>query len=130
LLEITRSQTGQFCQEQKLPIWEDSTNQDLQYMRNRIRSELLPYLETHFNPKAQQALAQTAELLRADVEYLELSSQRLATASNVFNCRQSAGEFSTSRQVKSPDFARSTPGIAATVNAATTATNIALSTEL
>ncbi|MEG3985893.1 tRNA lysidine(34) synthetase TilS [Microcoleus sp. S28C3] len=77
LLEITRSQTGQFCQEQKLPIWEDSTNQDLQYTRNRIRSELLPYLETHFNPKAQQALAQTAELLRADVEYLELAARDL-----------------------------------------------------
>ncbi|MEG4212014.1 tRNA lysidine(34) synthetase TilS [Microcoleus sp. S13_B4] len=77
LLEITRSQTGLFCQEQKLPIWEDSTNQDLQYSRNRIRSELLPYLETHFNPKAQQALAQTAELLRADVEYLELAASDL-----------------------------------------------------
>jgi tRNA(Ile)-lysidine synthase len=77
LLEITRSHTGKFCQEQKLPIWEDSTNQDLQYTRNRIRSELLPYLETHFNPKAQQALAQTAELLRADVEYLELAASDL-----------------------------------------------------
>ncbi|MFM9265432.1 tRNA lysidine(34) synthetase TilS [Tychonema sp. BBK16] len=77
LLEITRSQTGQFCQEQKLPIWEDSTNQDLRYARNRIRSELLPYLETHFNPKTQQALAQTAELLRADVEYLELAATDL-----------------------------------------------------
>lgn len=77
LLEITRLHTGQFCQEQKLPIWEDSTNQDLQYTRNRIRSELLPYLETHFNPKAQQALAQTAELLRADVEYLELAASDL-----------------------------------------------------
>jgi tRNA(Ile)-lysidine synthase len=77
LLEITRSQTGQFCQQQKLPIWEDSTNQDLKYARNRIRSQLLPYLETHFNPKAQQALAQTAELLRADVEYLELAANEL-----------------------------------------------------
>jgi len=77
LLEITRSQTGQFCQEQKLPIWEDYTNQDLKYARNRIRSELLPYLETHFNPRAQQAIAQTAELLRADVEYLELAASDL-----------------------------------------------------
>ncbi|MEO6862738.1 MAG: tRNA lysidine(34) synthetase TilS, partial [Microcoleus sp.] len=77
LLEITRSQTGQFCQDQKLPIWEDSTNQDLQYARNRIRSQLLPYLETHFNPRASTALAQTAELLRADVEYLELAASNL-----------------------------------------------------
>jgi tRNA(Ile)-lysidine synthase len=71
LLEITRSETGQFCQEQNLPIWEDAYNQDLKYARNRIRQELLPYLKTHFNPQVETALAQTSELLRADVEYLE-----------------------------------------------------------
>ncbi|MBD2041552.1 tRNA lysidine(34) synthetase TilS [Microcoleus sp. FACHB-672] len=71
LLEVTRIQTGLFCQEAGLEIWEDSTNQDRHYARNRIRNELLPYLQTHFNPKVEQALAQTAELLRSDVEYLE-----------------------------------------------------------
>lgn len=71
LLEITRTETGQFCEEQNLPIWEDAYNQDLKYARNRIRQELLPYLKTHFNPQVETALAQTSELLRADVEYLE-----------------------------------------------------------
>ncbi|MFN6460618.1 MAG: tRNA lysidine(34) synthetase TilS [Nostoc sp. DedVER02] len=77
LLEITRSQTEQFCQEFKLPIWEDSTNQDLQYARNRIRQELIPYLRENFNPQVESALAQTAELLQAEVEYLEKAAQEL-----------------------------------------------------
>jgi tRNA(Ile)-lysidine synthase len=77
LLKITRSQTEQFCQEFKLPIWEDSTNQDLQYARNRIRQELLPYLRENFNPQVESALAQTAELLQAEVEYLEKAAQQL-----------------------------------------------------
>lgn len=77
LLEITRTQTEQFCQEFKLPIWEDSTNQDLQYARNRIRQELLPYLRENFNPQVESALAQTAELLQAEVEYLEKAAQQL-----------------------------------------------------
>ncbi|WP_152588426.1 tRNA lysidine(34) synthetase TilS [Nostoc sphaeroides] len=77
LLEITRSQTEQFCQEFKLPIWEDSTNQDLQYARNRIRQELIPYLRENFNPQVESALAQTAELLQAEVEYLEKAAQQL-----------------------------------------------------
>ncbi|MBG1242693.1 tRNA lysidine(34) synthetase TilS [Nostoc sp. NZL] len=76
LLEITRSQTEQFCQEFKLPIWEDSTNQDLQYARNRIRQELIPYLRHNFNPQVESALAQTAELLQAEVEYLEKAAQQ------------------------------------------------------
>ncbi|MGV0108588.1 tRNA lysidine(34) synthetase TilS [Nostoc sp. DSM 114167] len=77
LLEITRKQTEQFCQEFKLPIWEDSTNQNLQYARNRIRQELLPYLRDNFNPQVESALAQTAELLQAEVEYLEKAAQQL-----------------------------------------------------
>ncbi len=77
LLEITRPETAQFCQEFQLPIWEDSTNQDLEYARNRIRQELIPYLQQNFNPKVESALAQTAELLQAEVEYLEQAAEKL-----------------------------------------------------
>ena len=77
LLDITRAETAQFCQTLDLQIWEDTTNQDLTYARNRIRQELLPYLQTHFNPQAEQNLAQTAELLTAEVEYLEKIASEL-----------------------------------------------------
>ncbi len=77
LLEITRTETGQFCQDFQLPIWEDSTNQDLKYARNRIRQELIPYLRENFNPQVESALAQTAELLQAEVEYLEQAANEL-----------------------------------------------------
>ena len=77
LLELTRTQTGQFCQEFQLPIWEDSTNQDLKYARNRIRQEVIPYLRENFNSQVESALAQTAELLQAEVEYLELAAHQL-----------------------------------------------------
>ena len=75
LLEITRSQTEQFCQEFNLPIWEDSTNQNLQYARNRIRQELIPYLKENFHPQVEANLAQTAELFQAEVEYLEQTAR-------------------------------------------------------
>jgi len=77
LLEITREQTGQFCQEKGLKIWLDSTNNNLDYARNRIRQELLPYLQTHFNPQVESHLAQTAELLRSEVNYLEELTETL-----------------------------------------------------
>jgi tRNA(Ile)-lysidine synthase len=75
LLNMTRRETAQFCQMAHLKVWEDTTNQSLHYARNRIREELIPYLQTHFNPQAEQALAQTAELLRAEVDYLESVAQ-------------------------------------------------------
>jgi tRNA(Ile)-lysidine synthase len=77
LLEVTRAQTKDFCTDFQLPIWEDSTNEDLKYTRNRIRRELLPYLQENFNPQVESALAQTAELLQAEVEYLEQAADRL-----------------------------------------------------
>ncbi|MEM9923984.1 MAG: tRNA lysidine(34) synthetase TilS [Cyanobacteria bacterium P01_D01_bin.50] len=77
LLEVTRTQTGQFCQDFQLQVWCDSTNQDLKYARNRIRQELVPYLQEKFNPKVESNLAQTAELLQAEVEYLEQAAEKL-----------------------------------------------------
>lgn len=70
LLEFSRQETADICQQANLPIWEDSTNQNLEYARNRIRQEVLPLLKTHLNPQAELHLAQTAEVLAAEVDYL------------------------------------------------------------
>lgn len=85
LLNVSRSQTGEFCQQFQLPIWEDAANLNLKYARNRIRSDLLPFLKTHFNPQVETTLAQTAELLRSDVEYLEASARELLERSTSDN---------------------------------------------
>lgn len=77
LLRVSRAETLEFCQQYQLPIWEDQANQNLKYVRNRIRTTLLPYLKTNFNPQVETTLAQTAELLRADIEYLEDKAQEI-----------------------------------------------------
>ena len=71
LLEINRVQTGEFCREYQLPVWTDAYNHDLKYARNRLRQEIVPRLAADFNPQVESHLARTAELLRADVDYLE-----------------------------------------------------------
>lgn len=90
LLGVTRRETAQFCQERQLQVWEDPTNQDMSYARNRIRLELLPYLQQHFNPQIETTLAQTAELLRADVHFLESSANNLWQDSTLLNVDLSA----------------------------------------
>ncbi|MBF2029027.1 MAG: tRNA lysidine(34) synthetase TilS [Oscillatoriales cyanobacterium C42_A2020_001] len=80
LLEVTRAQTAQFCQDYGITVWEDSTNQELTYARNRLRLEVFPYLATHLNPQVELALAQTAELLQAEVEFLEQEATALYQA--------------------------------------------------
>ena len=71
LLNVSRHETAEFCRENQVSIWEDSTNQNLDYRRNRLRLETIPYLQAHFNPQLESAIAQTSELLHEDVIYLE-----------------------------------------------------------
>ncbi len=70
LLSFSRIETGEVCQQQQLPIWEDSTNLDLRFRRNRIRHTLLPYLRSHFNPQVESALAQLADITAEESAYL------------------------------------------------------------
>jgi tRNA(Ile)-lysidine synthase len=48
---------------------EDSSNRDLRHARNRVRHEIVPRLERTLNPKVKEALAETAEIARAEEEY-------------------------------------------------------------
>jgi tRNA(Ile)-lysidine synthase len=77
LLGITRQQTGEFCAQHQLPIWEDGMNLDLTYRRNQIRLDLMPQLRQNFNPKVETALARTAEILQAETDYLDQAARQV-----------------------------------------------------
>jgi tRNA(Ile)-lysidine synthase len=48
---------------------EDTSNRDLRHMRNRVRHGILPRLERYLNPGVREALADTAEIARAEEDY-------------------------------------------------------------
>jgi tRNA(Ile)-lysidine synthase len=48
---------------------EDSSNQDLRHMRNRLRREILPRLESEVNPAICETLAESADIARAEEGY-------------------------------------------------------------
>ncbi|GAB4359868.1 MAG: tRNA lysidine(34) synthetase TilS [Cyanophyceae cyanobacterium] len=83
LLEFVRADTAACCAQLGLPIWEDSTNQDRRYRRNRLRIEVLPLLRSHFNPQVDRALARTADLLREDGDCLEAIAAQLLSQCRV-----------------------------------------------
>jgi tRNA(Ile)-lysidine synthase len=53
-----------------LPSREDPTNADPAFLRNRIRAELLPYLEARLNPAARETLARAAACLADEDDLL------------------------------------------------------------
>ena len=66
VLSVTRQRLRQYLTALGESWREDQTNTDLSNPRNRVRHELLPYLEREFNPAIRQALARAADTARAD----------------------------------------------------------------
>jgi len=71
LLEVTREEILVFLQEKGLAFMNDSSNDQDCYYRNRIRRHLLPFLRENFNPRIEESLFRTAEILSQEDDYLE-----------------------------------------------------------
>lgn len=78
LLDISRAELRQFAAERGLSCRDDESNRDLTIPRNRIRLELLPYLEREFSPRITEVLAREAALAQTDEDRLELEAIDLA----------------------------------------------------
>jgi tRNA(Ile)-lysidine synthase len=70
LLDITRQETLNYCQEHQLEPRIDSSNLSLSFFRNRLRLELLPLLR-EYNPSMDQALLRLAEIAGDDISFME-----------------------------------------------------------
>ena len=65
LLSISRADIETYCAEYRLAPRTDRSNEDTTFFRNRLRHELLPFLET-YNPGIRDVLAHTADVLAGD----------------------------------------------------------------
>ena len=72
LLAFSRKEIEDFVVQLGLQPRCDATNYQLNYLRNRVRLELIPALERAYNSNIQNALNQTADLLQAESDYLEM----------------------------------------------------------
>jgi tRNA(Ile)-lysidine synthase len=69
LLYVDRSEVKDYLHSLNLTWREDSTNQEVRFSRNRIRSELLPRLTAEWNPQLPELLARYALLAQEDEEF-------------------------------------------------------------
>ena len=70
LLSVSRSEVLEHLRARGLSWREDPSNADPSYLRNRVRAELLPYLESRFNPSARETLARAAAVLAEEDDLL------------------------------------------------------------
>ena len=72
LLGVRRAVTAAACAELQLTPWSDPHNTDARFTRVRLRTEVLPLLEDVLGGGVAEALARTADALRADGEVLDV----------------------------------------------------------
>jgi len=78
LIETRRAELRQYARDRRLSFREDETNRDLSVPRNRVRHELLPYLEREFSAGIVEVLAREAALARDDEDRLEQEAIEIA----------------------------------------------------
>lgn len=78
LLGVRRADTVTACRVEGLTPWDDPHNHDPGFTRVRVREEVLPVLEAELGPGVAEALARTAEQLRADTTLLDALTEQVA----------------------------------------------------
>jgi tRNA(Ile)-lysidine synthase len=77
-IESSRSDVREYLQSQQAAFREDASNADLKIPRNRVRHELIPYLQQRFSPGIVDVLDREAAIARDDSEFLEEASSLAA----------------------------------------------------
>ncbi|MFO3797203.1 MAG: tRNA lysidine(34) synthetase TilS [Anaerolineales bacterium] len=75
LLGTWRKEIEAYCAQHGLTPRRDASNRSTQFLRNRIRLELLPLLET-YNPRLREHLLQMSELLREEYQLISESVEK------------------------------------------------------
>ncbi len=70
LLPVSRHETTGYCHSQKLMPRLDASNLSLSPLRNRVRQQLLPLLQS-YNPQVAKALFRTARIAGDDLAFLD-----------------------------------------------------------
>ena len=71
IIECTRKEIEQYCDENNLNPKYDKTNQENIYTRNKIRNLLIPYIQENFNPNIIETLDRLSQVITEENDYMD-----------------------------------------------------------
>nr|WCH58109.1 lysidine synthase [Cystoclonium purpureum f. stellatum] len=77
LLDFTRYEINWFCRKFKLPIWSDITNYEYKIPRNRLRNELIPYINRYFTTNIEAKINNFLNISNLENEYIKQNAIKL-----------------------------------------------------
>lgn len=76
ILDISRDDIEKYCEENKLEPKIDNTNLETIYSRNKIRLEIIPYMEREFNENIIETIVRMSENIKVDSDYIDKQADR------------------------------------------------------
>ncbi|RPH41588.1 MAG: hypothetical protein EHM86_03820, partial [Desulfobulbaceae bacterium] len=100
LLHEKKQTLRAYLEEKNVSCCFDSSNDDRRFLRNRVRLDLLPELEQHFNPAIRLTVLQTMDILRQEEDLLhDLTEKALQS---IVQAQSSDKPANTSQQREIP----------------------------
>lgn len=76
LLAVNKTEIISYLKVHTIEYATDQSNDDLSFLRNRIRHSLIPALQQGYNPRIVEALNRLGETVREDNEAMEIATRR------------------------------------------------------
>ena len=76
LLECTRNEIEQYCEEKNLQPRIDKTNFENDYTRNKVRNVVIPYVQKEFNPNFIETLNRLSDLIKQEDDVLKQETKK------------------------------------------------------
>ena len=75
LLDFSKAELLEFVREHKISFRDDATNFDADFLRNRVRNELLPLLRRNYQPGVAKAVRRLMDIIGAEAEFVNEAAQ-------------------------------------------------------
>jgi len=93
LLCFPKTELLAFAHENKIPFRDDATNFSSDFLRNRIRNELLPLLRKNYQPGLDKAVLRLMEIVGAEAEFAGEAAQLVASSLRLDKVRPQAERY-------------------------------------
>lgn len=70
-LGLTRHEILDYLAAKKLEYVTDASNEDTKFLRNKVRSELIPLIKESYNPRIIETVNRLSSIIRSDEEWIE-----------------------------------------------------------
>ena len=79
IIKCKREEIEKYCNDNNLNPKYDKSNNDNTYTRNKIRNELIPYIQKEFNPSIIETIDRLSELVLNEEKYMEKVTEKSFT---------------------------------------------------